>query len=335
MPAPDIMSSADWLRRTAVAKKVGTGDKARSAALQYVDNLVAAYEGQRSVSNLTFLENFLNAWMQSKTKYFGPFKKIRDSMRDYDGAVTELKRSVDHATQLWSPLPSAYAGIFIGADTYRGNDWVPDGFVGTVRQCIAAIAGKPIGAKLLQDLSDGCTRDPVKKVVIEYGARSTAAPIPVVTNESRKKVQPCLGEDRYDLDALMSDPALLAVARDGDGDIPDYVGGAGTGAVVTFKHTDPGPPGAPRPAFIALAHELIHALHYVQGMCYRAATGGIQDGGNTGLMEEEMRTVGLHQYAGEIPSENAIRAEQTPPIPRRTDYSATDSFANVTATPFG
>lgn len=332
MPAPTIMTAAEWKQRTKVNRVLSDKDKKRSDALVALDNMVTAYEQNKTVSNLTFLKRFLEAWMSSKKTITG---NDRSSMRDYDGAVTELKAQVDRATTLWHPTPTAFPGILIGNDTYRGNDWVPDGFVGAVATALQSINSKPIGKKLLSDLSQACRQDPIKKIVIEYGARSTAAPIAVVTNESRKKVQPIMGDDdKYDLDELMSDPALLArpMAFDQVTGERNFVGGAGTGAVVTFNHTDPGPPGAARPVFIALAHELIHALHYVTGTCYRAASGGIRDGGNTGLMEEEMRTVGLHQYARELPSENAIRGEHG--IPLRTNYTAGDSFANVTASRF-
>jgi hypothetical protein len=257
-------------------------------------------------------------------------------MRDHDGAVSQLKLEVDRATALRNPAPTQYRGIYIGNDVYRGNSWVPDGFAGVVTTCLQQIASQPIGAQLLQDLSNACVRDPVKKIVIEYGQRSTAAPIPVVTNESRKMVQPVMGaQERYDLNALMSEGALIGAFGDIDEDsgIRDFVPGGGTGAVVTFNHTDRGPPGAPRPVFIALAHELIHAYHYTHGSCYRAASGGIRDGGDTGLMEEEMRTVGLLKFADEMPSENAIRQEHQ--IEVRKNYTATDSFSQVARSDWG
>ncbi len=62
-----------------------------------------------------------------------------------------------------------------------------------------------------------------------------------------------------------------------------------------------------RPSFIGLAHELVHAYHYIYGACGRSPTGLAS--GNSGMAEEEMRTVGTGAYEGEVPSENWIRRE--------------------------
>ena len=55
--------------------------------------------------------------------------------------------------------------------------------------------------------------------------------------------------------------------------------------------------------FVTLAHELIHALHYLRGVA------GERGDLLTGLGDEEYRTMGLGPYAGERYTENAIRLE--------------------------
>lgn len=322
---PTIMSSAEWLQRTQRKSWHGQSLKDRSSALQQLDAWVLTWHGNngKTPSNLEYLYRFLKAWSDGKLK-----KGVIDTIRDHKGAVTELLDQCEKGMTLWQPVASRYAKISIGVDNYRGNAWVPDDFKGAVETALDKIASQPVGRKLLDDIGKACTG--AKQVVIEYGGRSTAAPVAVITNESRKKVQPVsLGDDRYDLDEMVSQPELIATAITEDGHPTRFIPGAGTGAVVTFNHKDMGVESPPRPVFVALAHELVHAYHYVSGMCYRAASGGLRDGGDTGLMEEEMRTVGCLKYKGEIPSENAIRGEHG--LALRDRYSDI-SFDHVVAT---
>lgn len=336
MPPPSIMAYDTWIYRTTVGKKIGSGDRTRSEALTAIDGMVQAYNLAPQPTLLANLQIMLQDWLGSKTKYFGKFKTGRDSMRDYDGAVGELKVSIDNAMRLLQPLPSGQQGIYIGNDAFRGAAWVPDDFVGVVTQCLTDIAARPIGLQLLTEISGRCGAPSTHKVVIEYGGLSTAAPIPIVTPESRDLVQPRLGQDGYNLQEVMANPDLIASAGDWNAGLGqrEYVNSGGTGCVVTFNHQSAGPPGQPRPIFVALAHELIHAHHYLHGSCFRAANGGLTPGGNTGLMEEEMRTVGLGAYAGETITENAIRAEQVPPVPARNNYTPELPLTSVVASRF-
>jgi Effector protein len=325
MGKPKLMTSVEWLQKTNRKAWHGQGDKERGGPLQLVDSYVAAYHSDKgdTPANLEYLYRFLRKWVDGKLK-----NGAIVSIREHQGAVSALLRQCEQAMTLWQPVASRYAKISIGADTYRGNAWVPDDFRGAVEQALDMIASKPIGKKLLADIGKACVGS--KQVVIEFGGRSTAAPLAVVTNESRKKIQPVNNDDeRYNLDEVVSAPELIATAISQDGHPTRFIPGAGTGTVVTFNHKDAGIEKPARPIFIALAHELVHAHHYASGMCYRAASGGLQDGGDTGLMEEEMRTVGCQKYADEVPSENAIRGEHG--LPLRTRYSDI-SFDNVVAT---
>jgi hypothetical protein len=328
-PAPTLMSSVDWLRRTGVKKLIGKGDKTRSPALHLIDTFVAAYEASKTPDRLESIKEVLDAWVRSKTSRRGDIQTIRD----HDGAVAALKRSVDLATTLWSPVASMYPGIFVGQDTYRGNTWVPDSFPGAVTQAINDIRSGTVGANLLMAISRACSTHPTKQVVIEYGARSLAAPVDVINNESRKTVQRT-GQhgEALNIQGILANVKLIATPTGVmvDGRTKTFVGGDGMGAVVMWNHEDRGLDD--RPPYIGLAHELVHTLHYVTGMCYRAATGSIIDRGDSGIMEEEMRTVGFGRYGGEVPSENAIRREHTGLL-ERTSYGR-ESFERVTATAF-
>jgi hypothetical protein len=324
---PILMTSAEWLSKTNVKKMIGKGDKTRSGPLGLVDQYVLQYQTTPQAQTLENLKMNLEVWMSSKTKSDGSL----DTIREHRGAVSDLKRQVDLATRLLPPLEwnRTYPGIFIGQDIYRGIAWVPDDFPGTVNDCLDEIASKPIGKALLKSISDRCLRDTTKKVVIEYtSVYSSAAPVTDVSDVNRKKVQGPTGE-KLKPQELLKNPDLVAkeIGVQMGGKMKDYIGGAGTSAVITFKHTDKGLDG--RPVFIALAHELVHAYHYVNGLCYRAADGGIADGGNTGIMEEEMRTVGMLKYKDEIPSENAIRGEHR--VTLRTEYTPGVDFSKVSA----
>lgn len=69
------------------------------------------------------------------------------------------------------------------------------------------------------------------------------------------------------------------------------------------------------PEFVALAHELVHALHVISGdvvMDY--------DWNTNGAIIEEARTVGIGPYANTRISENAVRKEWN--LGRRTYYAS-------------
>ena len=96
--------------------------------------------------------------------------------------------------------------------------------------------------------------------------------------------------------------------------------GGSTAAIANWVPTNKGQDNIERPGYLALAHELIHCLHYIAGDCARPIT--LQDSINadSGLSEEEARTVGLGPYAyphhSEPFCENAIRAAFNEPLRR-------------------
>ena len=88
--------------------------------------------------------------------------------------------------------------------------------------------------------------------------------------------------------------------------------------------------GVDTPAFIALAHELIHAMHVLSGDLTKAYswTNGTM-ASSCGAILEEARTVGVGKYANTRISENAIRHEHN--LMRRTYYSAPGDCNNLSA----
>lgn len=62
--------------------------------------------------------------------------------------------------------------------------------------------------------------------------------------------------------------------------------------------------GVNTPSYIALGHELIHALHVISGDVVKE-----YDWNTDGAIIEEARTVGLGPYAGKRITENALRKE--------------------------
>jgi len=95
------------------------------------------------------------------------------------------------------------------------------------------------------------------------------------------------------------------------GSVDPTMGGNGRGSVSKVRFSNSRrqlTSGLVNPPFIALAHELVHALHSLRGEIKKNTT------------DEENRTVGLQTYAGEKLSENAFRAAARPPLPARTHY---------------
>ena len=330
---PTLMSYADWLAKTNRKKTFSSGDKVRSdgdGGLQAVDRMLQVWETQNTPEMLEGLGIVMNAWVRRKTKN-GTLNTIRDHL----GAVTTLNDQLKQARRLWDPVlwDGEYPGIYIGRDTYRGNTWVPDNYVGDTQTALRTIASQPVGKALLKAVSAQCTGG--KKVVIDFGSLAMAAPVDDTSNEFRRLIQLPIGiaggEQGFAKKLLSNMNIVVGSWLDADGprgSVKRYVGGAGSSAVVTWDHQSPGNP--PRPAFVALAHEIVHASHYLHGACYRGIGDDLKPDGDSGIMEEEMRTVGFGKYATESPSENAIRVEHH--LTRRDTYVPGWTWDKVRAT---
>ena len=82
------------------------------------------------------------------------------------------------------------------------------------------------------------------------------------------------------------------------------------------------------PPFVALAHELIHALHSISGDVTKAYswTNGV-GGSSCGAILEEAKTMGLGIFRNMRICENAIRREHG--LPQRTFYSSMGDCDNL------
>ena len=82
------------------------------------------------------------------------------------------------------------------------------------------------------------------------------------------------------------------------------------------------------PTWIVLAHELIHAFHFLSGTGYGdEVRTGLRQPGMTHVKREEMATVGLGPYANSRLTENALRREAG--LPLRTQYMFPDDHAYI------
>lgn len=316
-----LITHAKWISQT--KRKIARG---RSQLLQNVDIWIQAYENDPKPNNLEMLKTNLDSWVATKMK-----NGVLKTKRDHKGEVSRLIDKCTAALELRDPVKSPFSGIWIGNDLYRGNHWVPKGFKTTVRNRLRTIYSKTTGKQLIDSITAaykaGKGKKRRKRVVIEYsGTGSSAAPLDSITNEERKKIQKTgLSAPSIDVQELLSNTRLLSKKDKKSG---LWTPGKGTSAVVTWNHLDPA--NRQRPDSIGLAHELVHAYHYVNGLCRRLPTNFVTHLKDFGIMEEEMRTVGFGGYAGEVPSENSIRGEHKLKV--RKSYSKTMSFKNVTVT---
>jgi hypothetical protein len=333
MPQPPVLSTLkQWKKDTSAFLR------SRSAELTLVDNMIDAYNQTNTPMWLFSLRTLLDAWLKGKVKSNGKVSTIRDDGK----AVTRLKQTLDTAFALHDPLTwkAAYPGIEIASDTFRGNTWVPDDFEDTVKDCLSSIAAKPLGKRLLTEISAKCQGASQKRVIIEHtSGNAMAVPMDDPNNLARQDIQlPANMGGQDDLVRKLIANANITVTgftAAPPGSIrKDIIAGNGTSAVVTFNPAATGSDG--RPAYIALAHELVHAHHYVHGSCYRGLGNGMYDlldpNANTGMMEEEMRTVGFGRYATEELCENSIRHENG--VALRKSYLPDVAWTAVTATVF-
>jgi hypothetical protein len=167
-------------------------------------------------------------------------------------------------------------------------------FQNQARYSLNVLRSKPLGMDLLKGIRKACSPNG-KNLVIEKSAMANAIPTKDTSEGFRLQLkQPGMG-------TLVDDAYPLTVR-----------GQAGCSAICRWAFNDTIPGTAiKRPAFIALAHELIHCLHFVTADCARAPTRQFDLTQDSGLAEEEARTVGLGPYnysdLSETFCENAFR----------------------------
>jgi hypothetical protein len=291
----------------------------RSAELEALNGALLAYQAHKQPPDLEQLAATLNAWVRKKTNLVGTFSSGRDPE-----LIAALRKRVANAFLLVPPRTwdARYPWILIAHDLYRGTNWVPNEFVGAVRTALNAIESAPIGQGLLRDISRACLSRGHRVIIERITEGSTAVPLDDVSPAARKRIQSLMAEGgslgspaQQEMARLNSQSGLIMRPSGGG-----YVRGGGTSAVICWAH-DQRLEHDPRPPYIALAHELVHAYHFVMGACFAAYTGGFMDK-KSGVAQEEMRTVGLGPYADEIPSENAIRAEHVDGGGHRDNYNS-------------
>lgn len=196
-------------------------------------------------------------------------------------------------------------------------------FWASAASCLSRIASKPIGKDLLTLISKRCSG---------IGAGGRRLKCRVVFGNGTIIDEIIGARGTYALpDALSYTTAnqlfdaaerVVHVKRDvkiqGGGSFKMDMAGKPTSAMVSFNpfvNYDTrlkARIGVPTPPFIALAHELVHALHLLSGDRVPDISPSRQE------MIEEARTVGAGKYAATRISENAIRAEHG--IARRMFY---------------
>jgi hypothetical protein len=160
-------------------------------------------------------------------------------------------------------------------------------YAGMVAAALVEIASKPVGASLLRSIGKRADRAKFGYTVcIQKPSRGRQSHVDEITHQT------------------INDWGNKAVRVN---EI-DACNGTGTQTVVWWNPNILTSPDGARPPFVALAHELIHALNNLRGTAY------------ADTRKEEYCTVGLDPYATRRKrNENAIRAEHG--IAARTQYA--------------
>lgn len=170
-------------------------------------------------------------------------------------------------------------------------------FFSLVREALGRIYSRPVGRALLDDIQRRAAPNPTLgykvAILLPHGEIRAAAPgsAPDFTPGS-KAVR------------AREDHAVWLERR---------ARGSGSATAIFWNPNVITTPDGSRPAFIGLAHELIHAQRNLLGIA------------SADWAREEEQTVGLNNTGGDV-TENAIRAEHG--IPRRVSYGDIhDNFA--------
>lgn len=173
--------------------------------------------------------------------------------------------------------PTAYAGISV-----ENDDAVNPYFRFTVEEALAQINRKPVGSQLIQAISKAPTT-------------------PDATHGFKVKIL------RPAVVGTIGKPGQEGGSRAvAFNELAGRQGGPGCKAACYWNPNIFNTPNGARPAFIGLAHELIHCYHYTNGLA------------KSTYDEEEQFTVGLADYADSPITENKIREEHG--VVARTQY---------------
>jgi len=219
---------------------------------------------------------------------------------------------------------SGFSGIFVdpnemlhGAPRYRGETYahLKHAFFNNTVRDLNLIAQTPLGAELLQLIGK-------RYAGIGTSASGTARSVTIIFRPSDQHQGASAGamgvNDRFHRLRSLGGRAMSF---------------AGVGSQSKIRmHNDAGSEqiytqlaGVRTPTWIALAHELIHALHHLSGTSYAE----VVDAPGGEVRREEMWTTGLGPYANTRLSENAIRAQAG--LPLRTHYTFPDDHTHMTS----
>jgi hypothetical protein len=196
-------------------------------------------------------------------------------------------------------------------------------FENDVVEALDKINQGPSGQKLLQTIHGLASRE---KTVTISEAQGGQAPVarPRLTPSQMAKLGPNPTQAKFEEQLLkQATGTSLLATRGTSSEIP---WNKQTAEPLVNERGVPIQGAAPDAAFVALAHELVHARHHLAGT--------MKHGGNvtpdaasasTASGKEELRATGLGKYAGRgEPSENSIRREHG--LPQRTRYARSGNW---------
>ncbi len=197
-------------------------------------------------------------------------------------------------------------------------------FEAEVVEALECIKSRPVGNQLLEDIAS-LARGERKVTIVEPAADQ----LPVAQMRLTPSQLDALGSNppRAKVRQALIDNATGSTLFRRRGTASEIPWSKATAEPVVNEHGVPVRQTDPDQAFVALAHELIHARHHLAGTlkfdgttltphpaCAESKSG-----------KEELRAVGLGKYAAsKEPTENAIRAEHG--LPRRTTYSRSGNW---------
>lgn len=189
-------------------------------------------------------------------------------------------------------------------------------FMSQARMSLNILRSKDVGQELLRTICDAC-RHSGFTVVIEKDMSATAIP----TNDTSPGFRTLLRQPGNGI--LVNDVFKLTA------------NGEGCSGIVRWNPANKIPGTTiERPSYLSLAHELIHCLHYLTGDCARPPTREFDLKKDSGLAEEEARTVGIaaYDYPSKSlgPCENAVRAAFKQA--KRTEYAPGVTLAEARRT---
>lgn len=198
-------------------------------------------------------------------------------------------------------------------------------FPSATRAALSRIASRPVGRDLLTLISKRCggigAAGPMTcRIMLGEGTLWNRHGTRTPDRYTRVAQEHSFGVADFDFsqpaDALEAQ-ALRIYRRAGlRGGVTMALSGGGLPAIVSYNPfisydtASLASLGVPTPAFVALAHELVHALHILGGDRV-----GDADPARANLIEEA-RTIGCGRYENTRISENAIRAEHGLPLRR-------------------